>query len=238
MMNMTLPLLWIGMLLCQFCGYLCAPLPDPMPDGHVNRDIQILIEDRRMTVDIRMSASEPTWVEIIRLAESRTITESIQESGNSVTSTEDTSSNDSLQPIPTDAVEVSPWLQCDSNRGLLEKWVASHCQAEWCAMALSPPESVTSRFDSRHHCSLTFQMKFSIPPGGDSGSIKWRQTVFVDYPGKVRRALKTRGEAMIDSSDVSPLVVRAEFELKTESQSATEREETIKAELRLSSESF
>lgn len=236
MVNTTRPSLWIGMLLCQILGYLSIPLPDPMPEGHVNRDIQILVEERKMTVDIRMSASESTWVEIIRLAESRTNKESLQESDASVASTEDASSMDSIEPIPTDSVEVSQWLQRDSNRGLLEKWVASHCRAEWCATALSPPESVASRFDSRHHCSITLQLRFHIPPGTDSGSMKWRQTAFAEYPGKVRRALKTRGEAMIDSSDVSPLVVRAEFELKTESQSATEREETIAAELRLSSD--
>ncbi|MDP1560762.1 MAG: hypothetical protein Q8M16_05140 [Pirellulaceae bacterium] len=227
---------WTCGLLVQIMGIHTSRAPDPMPDGHINRDIQVLVEDREMNVEIRMAATDLTWIEIIRLAESRTNTQALQESGASAFYSESPAENSLIQPIPTDAAEITSWLQHDPNRQLLEKWLASHCRAEWCSVALPPVEKVESRSDGRHHLAVTFQLKYQIVPGLDAGLLNWHQTPFADYPGKVRRAIKTRGESMIDSTDVSPLVVRAEFELKTEEQAPTERAESIGAELRLPTE--
>lgn len=226
-------ILWTCVLSCQLMGTHTSLAPDPMPDGHVNRDIQVLVEDREVNVEIRMAATDLTWIEIIRLAESRTNAQALQESGAAAYYSEGSAENSQIQPIPTDAAELTSWLQHDPNRQLLEKWLASHCRAEWCSVALPPAEKVESRADGRHHLAVTFQLKYRIVPGTNAGSLNWHQTPFADYPGKVRRAIKTRGESMIDSTDVSPLVVRAEFELKTEDQAPTERAESIEAELRL-----
>jgi hypothetical protein len=221
------------MLLCQIVLFVLVRLPDPMPDGHINRDVQVLVNNRDVTVDIRMSATDLTWVEVIRMAEARTNKQALQESDTEAFSSESSPGQAQARPIPTDEKEVSQWLQIDANRVVLEQWVASHCRAEWCSANVSPVARIVSRADSSHHWAVTFQLKFQIPTGTDAGTWKWHQTPFADYPGKVRRALKTRGESMIDSSDVSPLVVRAEFELKSADQSSAEREETIWAELRL-----
>jgi hypothetical protein len=236
MLTLIHRLIGIGLLVYSGSGVLVPEsLPDPMPDGHVNRDIQILVEDRQMTVDVRMAATDLTWLELIRLAESRTNQEALHEFGAVSLFSGESNGTESVQPLPTVEAEVAAWLQHHPNRHLLEKWFASHCRAQWDGATLLQLETVSSRSDSLHHWAVIYQLKYQIPPGVDAGSLAWHQTPFADYPGKVRRAIKTRGESMIDSTDVSPLVVRAEFELKTEEHTAAEREESIVAELRLPS---
>ncbi|MBL8890003.1 MAG: hypothetical protein JNL67_08495 [Planctomycetaceae bacterium] len=216
---------------------------DPMPDGHVNRDVQILVEDRRVTVDVRMAATDLTWIEIIGLAEQSSKGNSEQTSKTDhvaatdadlqETKTADGSPIAAPQPAPKTEAEVPVWLQQAANRKILERWFAAHCQAQWGDETVLAMESISSRSDSLHHWAVVFQVKYKIPPGADARLLRWRQTPFVEYPGKVRRAIKTRGDSMIDSTDVSPLVVRAEFEMKTAEDSPDSREEVIEAKLRL-----
>lgn len=229
-------IIWVGLLWFSNLGFHGGSVPDPMPDGHINRDVQVLVEDRQVTVEIRMAATDLTWVEIIRMAESRTDTTALQEMGVDSFYPVRSEENSSIQPLPTAESEVSSWLQHEPNRDLLGKWLASRCKAEWCSVAMPPVEKIESRSDSRHHWAVIFQLKYRIAPGTDAGSLNWHQSTFAEYPGKVRRAIKTRGESMIDSTDLSPLVVRAEFELKSEDQTPAEREESLTAELRLPSE--
>lgn len=232
-------------LLLLWPGPFSRPVvPDPMPDGHVNRDVQILVVDRSVTVDVRMAATDATWIEIIRLAEQRIKDGSDNESGIKEvethdvglqdTQTEATNPTELPQPIPKTEAEVPAWLQQDPNRKILERWFTRHCQAQWGADSVLTMESISSRSDSLHHWAVLFQIKYQIPPGVDEGLLRWQQTPFAEYPGKVRRAIKTRGDSMIDSTDVSPLVVRAEFEIKTAEDSVTARQEVIEANLRLS----
>lgn len=226
-------------------SFFCRSVaPDPMPDGHVNRDVQILVEDRSVTVDVRMAATEATWIEVIRLAELRINDGSGTASGVPQVETHDVglqesqaveaNPNESQQPIPKTEAEVAAWLQQDPNRKTLERWFAAHCQAQWGVDCVLTMESISSRSDSLHHWAVVFRIKYQIPRGVDAGLLRWQQTSFAEYPGKVRRAIKTRGDSMIDSTDVSPLVVRADFEIKTAEDSVTERQEVIEANLRLS----
>jgi hypothetical protein len=221
-----------------------------MPDGHIDRDVQILVHDRGVTVDVRMAASDVTWIEIIGLAAQRTRVQHPQGLGREPFAaaalagpTQDptpafATADDEVVPVdetplPTKEEEVAAWLVHAPNRVRLEQWLASHCRLQWCATEVTLADNPQSRPDSRHHWSITFQMKFQLPAGQDVGSLKWLQDPFVDYPGKVRRALKTRGESMIDSTDVSPLVVRAEHEIRDEDSTAEQRTERIEATLRL-----
>ncbi len=208
-----------------------------MPDGHIDRDIQILVHDRQVTVDIRMAASDVTWIEIIRLAESRTRADTLIENGAAeyfVSAESAESADDSVATtLPTTEEEVAAWLLNDPNRRLLEEWVTSTCHLRWCDAEVTLGANPTSRPDSRHHWSINFSLQFELPEANDEGEIQWIQAPFVDYPGKVRRAIKTRGEPMIDRTDVSPLVVRAEFEIRDEESTPEQRSETITALLRL-----
>jgi hypothetical protein len=207
-----------------------------MPDGHIDRDVQILVHNRLVTVDVRMAASDVTWIEIIRLAAERTKPEGLKTNGlQPFYSTGLSRAAGDETPFPTKAEDVAAWLLHGPNRRLLEQWVASCCRLEWRASETAMLAKPDSRPDSRHHWSITFQMKFRLADEGDVGPLKWRQDPFVAYPGKVRRAIKTRGESLIDSTDVSPLVVRAEHEIRDEESTAEQRTEAIEAALRLPS---
>lgn len=280
---------WLRLWVC-ICGALTslapfAPLPHQMPDGHIDRDIQIVVWDRTATVDIRMAASDVTWIEIIRKAAERTkplepATPPAHLNG-AERENADRANNEGVQtaslemeprsleddavgarsgangpavqsqqaigvtrdavaiqdvpaaPYPTNEAEVAAWLLNDENRQLLERWIASRGTLEWCAHEVDLSMPPTSRPDSRHHWSITFQLTYRLPEGQNEGELDWGHDAFAEYPGKVRRALKTRGEALLDASDVSPLVVRAEFEQRTTDASLLERAERISAEVRI-----
>ncbi len=207
--------------------------PHPMPDGHIDRDVQILVYDRAVTIDVRMAASDVTWIEIIRLAKSRTTAALAQPPRNSPVADELSQDAQPYQPLPTTEDAVAEWLVHGPNRQLLEQWLANTCRLEWCAAQVPLATEVTSRPDSRHHWSITFQLKYTLNDAADAGELRWLQVAYQDYPGKVRRALKTRGESLIDATDVSPLVVRAEFELRDEDSTPEQRQERITAQLRL-----
>lgn len=211
--------------------------PHPMPDGHIDRDLQILVYDRAVTIDVRMAASDATWVEIIRLAESRTATALAKQPPKPPPkppmADEVSQEAEPYQPLPTTEEAVAAWLVHDPNRQLLEQWLASTCRLEWCAAQVPLATAVASRPDSRHHWSITFQLKYTLNGAADAGELSWLQVAYQDYPGKIRRALKTRGESLIDATDVSPLVVRAEFELRDKDSTPEQRQERITAQLRL-----
>lgn len=216
-------------------GIPAARLPHPMPDGHIDRDVQILVEDRQVTIDVRMAASDVTWIEIIRLAESRTDAALAQHPAAlpaEVTDAADQQQTEQ-QPLPTTEEAVAAWLVHDPNRKQLERWLASTCRLEWDAAVVPLTTGVTSRPDSRHHWSITFQLKYTLSGTNEAGELRWKQVAYQDYPGKVRRALKTRGESLIDATDVSPLVVRAEFEVRDKDSTQEQRQEHITAQLRL-----
>lgn len=61
--------LWIGLL--AMGGFASAPV-HPLPDGHINRDVQVTIKGRQVIVDVRLSASDVTWIELIAKSEERT----------------------------------------------------------------------------------------------------------------------------------------------------------------------
>jgi hypothetical protein len=208
-------------------------LPHPMPDGHIDRDVQILVYDRVVTIDVRMAASDVTWIEIIRMAESRTAAALAQQPPQPPEEDGGSQEVKPCQPLPTTEEAVAAWLVHAPNRQLLEQWLASTCRLEWCAAQVPLGTEVTSRPDSRHHWSITFQLKYTLNDAADAGELRWLQVAYQEYPGKVRRALKTRGESLIDATDVSPLVVRAEFELRDEDSTPEQRQERITAQLRL-----
>lgn len=206
-----------------------------MPDGHIDRDVQILVEDRQVTIDVRMAASDVTWIEIIRLAESRTLAALAHQPpappAEIIPATAQKQTDQ--QPLPTTEEAVAAWLVHAPNRQRLERWLASTCRLEWCKASVPLTTEVVSRPDSRHHWSITFQLKYTLSGADVAGELRWHQMAYQDYPGKVRRALKTRGDSLIDTTDVSPLVVRAEFEVRDEDSTPEQRQEHISAQLRV-----
>jgi len=169
-------------------------LPHPMPDGHIDRDVQILVHDRAVAIDVRMAASDVTWIEIIRSAQARTAAAIAQQSATQqladpATQIQVEAEIAALQPLPDTEEAVAAWLVHDPNRRLLEQWLASTCRLEWCETRVPLAMAVVSRPDSRHHWSITFQLKYSLAGPADAGELRWLQVAYQDYPGKVRRAL-------------------------------------------------
>ncbi|GEM_PF-1850402 len=239
------------------------PRVHPIPDGHINRDIQVTVTNQSVSVDVRMAANDQTWIQIIQrantLVRQNLITKSkselqtgeneqgsqasgatTQEPSSSATQASvsaDTNAHDqaiefdfaTIARTPTNDDEVSSWLIEDRNRKLLESWIAQQTQVTWNGSPLQVQPKITSRQNGRHHWAISVELQFAISDVAIDGELEFQERAFADFPGLVRRALKARGNAQIQRSDVEVLVVRAEFETRAETDPITERCESIKA---------
>ena len=135
-------------------------------------------------------------------------------------------------PLPTNEDKVATWLTKEDNRKIIAWWVAANCDVQLGQTFQSLQPIVDSRQNSRHHWAINVQLSFNTAGADDLTQLTMSLNALNDYPGLVRRAIKTRGDVFLENSQLAVAVVRADFEERSPEAIKQKTPDTISASVR------
>lgn len=208
----------------------------PLPDGHVYRDVQVEVNEEEIKVEVGVKASDITWIQLIAKADKELqdfrANPKPTDQAESLAQLQKKIERDTYLPLPETEEQVSQWLTVESNRQILEWWLAKHIVVELGEQSLPLRAKMKSRQNSRHHWAILVETEFDVRRSKPAEELKVQLDAFEKYPGQVRRALKARGDVFLENSVHATTVVRADFEELSEESTVPQRRELIEAQLR------
>ncbi len=230
----------VGLLLLQTILAAIGPVPAPLhkfPDGYIDRSVSVIVRDQTATIEYSAGMNDETMRQILEKWQSNSPAE--KSNANESKAFPDRNTESKQQPATktdlTNPEQDTPesTSQRVSGNALVddtdEEFVKNDAQlmTEFQKLAAAKLKQnlkiacqnkplnlkqVNVYVPAKRHMSLTIQFEFTLPPSGPN-NLSIVDENFESFDGAVRYSLKGMGNAILASSNVAPILVRAKPEI-------------------------
>lgn len=158
------------------CGSTTAHV---VPDGQIERSVQVVVRDRTVQIEIRVHLNFKTQRSILNQVET-----------------------DGLSEAPLDETE-----QKDFQQWLAKQVTESTDVSINGKQAKIDVGNVVA--NPRRHVDYSIIVEAEVPSGINEAKLVVDCNSLIEYPGNWRGAIKTKGNAMIGRTDEAPILIRA-----------------------------